>query len=431
MHLKILEIFKPIVFAICLTFLTLESYELVKDYNNHHTVVTVNIEKQSVVEYPGVSVCEINHFLNLRQQVFDFSKAPVAKGLWIRAKRRNSKIFDKIVNNPMDYLFYAKFFLHGKIKATDVFGPIDDGFITCTKEATDQPCTPVNILDGYFSQCKTFFIHFNEGKNLSKQTYQIIENARDNEMAVITIKKNESNYYHTNEVTVLLTPSNVVPFHPIQKLSFRQNQLIFGRKYDLTFSKTTIIKIPNSYESHCSNYDPKNRKFNSYAECTIHCVLTSYFEKYNCLLYGLDLLFTDTFIQERRLCNYKETVDMDTEWFFSMVKQCFHQCTPECIQKVYNYKIKDVTDSASMMNDKIDNNTIIIKLLPKDNDEYTYIHQPKITRSDLLSKLGGLLSLWLGFSFYSIYRHIEKLIQTFLAKTVSFVVNIRFKLNFN
>ena len=168
MHVKILKIFKPIVFAICLTFLTLESYELVKDYNNRHTVVTVNIEKQSVIEYPGVSVYETNHFLNLTQEFWGFSKALISNGLWIRAKQRNSKIFDKIVNNPMDYLFYAKFFLHDKLQVKDVFGPIDDGFITCTKEATDQPCTPVSILNGYFSQCKTFFIHFDKGKNLSK-----------------------------------------------------------------------------------------------------------------------------------------------------------------------------------------------------------------------------------------------------------------------
>lgn len=269
-----------------------------------------------------------------------------------------------------------------------------------------------------------------KGKNVSKETYEIIDNTKDNEMAVITIKKNESHYYHTNKVTVLLTPSNTMPVYPIQKLSFRQNQLVFGRKYDLTFSKKTIIKLPNSYE-YCLNDDEENRKFNSHTECSIHCILTRYFEKYNCLLYGLDLLFTDTFIQEKRLCNDKETLQFQEIWFDSMIKQCISQCTPECVKKIYNYKIKDVTDSPSMINDEIDNNTIIMKLLPKDSDEYIYIHQPKITRNDLQSKLGGLLSLWLGFSFYSIYRHIEKLIQTFLAKKVSFVVDIIFKLNFN
>lgn len=174
MYLKILKIFKPIVFAICLTFLTLESYELVKDYKNHETIVTVNIEKQSLVEYPGVSVCEINHFLNLKQPFMESSRASVSKGLWIRAKQRNSRIFDKIVNNTMDYLFYAEFFLHGQIFVKQVFGPIHDGFITCTKQATGEPCTPVNILNGYFSQCKTFFIHFNEGKNLFEQTYEMM-----------------------------------------------------------------------------------------------------------------------------------------------------------------------------------------------------------------------------------------------------------------
>ena len=88
-------------------------------------------------------------------------------------------------------------------------------------------------------------------------------------MATIKITKNQTNECHTNQVTVLITPTNEMPSYFIQKLIFRQNQLTSGRKYDLTFSKTQIIKLSKPYKPYCSYYI--NEKLKSFSECTIRC----------------------------------------------------------------------------------------------------------------------------------------------------------------
>ena len=82
------KILKSIVFTICLSALIIECYYVYKDYKDYHTVVTVNIERPSLVEYPAVSVCEILHFVNTNYDFGGYSTLSIPNGLWIRANRR-------------------------------------------------------------------------------------------------------------------------------------------------------------------------------------------------------------------------------------------------------------------------------------------------------------------------------------------------------
>lgn len=182
------KIIKSIVFAICLSALITESYYLYFDYKDYQTVVTVNIERPSLVEYPAVSVCEILHFVNVNHDFYGYSTISIPNGLWIRAKQNNSNQFKNIVSNKsaISYVDFGNIFLKDDLLVKDIFGP-NDHFITCTKGRTGEPCTPVNQISGFFSECKTFFsrIQFNDSYNvLPKKTFKIVENARDNEMAV-------------------------------------------------------------------------------------------------------------------------------------------------------------------------------------------------------------------------------------------------------
>lgn len=53
-------------------------------------------------------------------------------------------------------------------------------------------------------------IHYVNGSSqlLSPRKYYIKDNSKDNEMAEIEITKNQSNDYHTNQVTVIINPAN-------------------------------------------------------------------------------------------------------------------------------------------------------------------------------------------------------------------------------
>ena len=416
------KIFKTIVFTVCLILFIYQSYDLYKDYTNYQTVITVDISKQKEIEYPGVAICERNHFVN----IFGRLPFPVQKGLWIRAKQKDVNQFYKMFNGSVSRHHFYHFFIGHHLNGKDSFGPIDDGFVKCVKPTpmsnNYQHCTPINIISSFFTECISFFntIQYKNGSSrlLPKQKFRIEDNSRDNEMAVITIQKNHSNDYHSNQVIVLVTAPNTFPLYPIQKLAIRQNQLKFGRRYDITFAKTTIKKLSKPYKPYCYEYtDDDDDK--SYFDCALQCVHKKMFNLYNCCFVGMDLIWNDQ-ITDLRLCSINETKPENVKMLSQIVYQCrFQLCPPDCIHEIYNYKVKDVTDSPSFYDDKIDNQTIVIKLLPQKADEFTYIHQPKIPTNDLLSKLGGILSLWLGFSFYSIYVYIQSIIQKYFAKRVS------------
>ena len=197
---------KGFIFVGCLITLLIESFGLYKDYENYQTVVSVNIGKQRIVEYPGVSpdvsLCESHHVVQMKDAFMGFPKLSIQKGLWIKAKQKNAHRLYEMVNEGIYFDDLIDFFFEviNNTKAKDAFGPIDDNSLTCTTQPNGQSCHPVNFISGFFSQCKTFFntIHYVNGstKVLPTQTFEIIENAKDNEMALIKIEKNETNDYH-------------------------------------------------------------------------------------------------------------------------------------------------------------------------------------------------------------------------------------------
>ena len=420
MHFEKLKLLKAAVFAGCLIALIIESYNLFKEYLEYQTVVTVNITRQSVVSFPGVSICESNRFINLKEgNLFNQPNLPVQKGLWIKAKQKNVD-FTMIMNGSIEDGDYLSYFMDFDIPIKESVGPLDDGFIICHNKATGEPCSPVNHVSGFFSQCMSFFntIDYANGSSrlLPPQMFHIVDNSRDNEMAEIKITKNETNDYHTNQVTVLVIPANSIPAFSKQKLAFRQDLLKFGRRYDVTFSKTTIMKLPKPYKPYCHDYKSTDY-VKSYYDCGIRCIHRLVFEALNCSLVSMDVIVNEEF-SEKRMCRMMDlTLRYKPDLIISAISRCgFELCLPDCIQEIYNYEIKDVTDSPSFINEKLNDDTIIIKLLPQDADEFTYIHQPKLSRNDLFSKFGGLLSLWLGFSFFSIYNYIEHVILNHFAK---------------
>ena len=421
---KFFKILKPTVYIVCLIVLSIETYELYKDYKNYQTVVTVNIirHQESLVSFPGISVCESHHFFKLKNESWFKQKImPAYKGNGIREKQNDSNL-RKIINQLIDGDDYFRLFMNYDIKVKDTFGPIDDGFITCINKQTKKPCYPVNHLNGYFSECVTFFntIHYVNGSSmvLPKQLFTILENTRDNEMAEIQIQKNQSNYYHTNRVTVIVIPTDSIPIFPKQKLAFRQDLLKFGRRYDVTFTKTVISKLPPPYKPYCRNYQSTDY-VKSFYDCQTRCIHKIVFETLNCSIAGVDVILNEEF-SEKKMCKKHDLDKLDVIWFLKVYNECENEvCLPNCIQEIYNYKITDVTESPSFINNRPNNDTIIIKILPDDEEEFLYNHQPKISINDLLSKFGGLLSLWLGFSFFSMYNQIEKAIQCHLAKKVN------------
>ena len=400
------HILKISIFVGCSIALTIQFIDLYKEYKSYQTVVTVNIERESIINLPAVAVCEKYTY-----------------------KQYKSLQYYKLVK--------------------DVFEHVDGKNINC--ETNTGPCTPVNYFTSLYSQCTSFFNTFvyNNGttKVVPEKSNNILDleidqwKLKSDEFVEIHIKKNLQNKYHSNEFTVAIIPSNSYPRFYIQSLALRQILLKFGRRYDVTFSKSKIIKLPKPYSTSCHDYkNDKNDK--SYHHCVRRCLIGKFLKKYKCIVHWMDFILNDEFM-EKKLCNnelflnkskiYKKRRKEQARIYSNWLSQCKNEiCLPECIQEIYTCNIKDVTDSHfgtsfSLFNDTTHttdiNDTIIINILSGNTDVYTYIHHPKMTINDLLSKIGGLISLWFGFSFYSVYCMIESFIRVQLVKKASFVLN--------
>lgn len=145
------------------------------------------------------------------------------------------------------------------------------------------------------------------------------------------------------------------------------------------------------------------------------------YQRYNCLTIGLDYIYDELVIWDYRTCDSEETLKINFTWLNELRETCSNEiCLPNCTEQIYQYQ---VVDSTEMLDEEISSDTIIINLIAKNDDELTYIYQPKITHSDLMSNFGGLLSFWLGYSIYETYCHFGHLFGKLFRMKVSLIIN--------
>ena len=118
-----LRISKKLVFIICSCALIYQSIDLYIDYKKYQTIVTVNIEKQSAIEFPGISLCFNNPYINLSEQSEDhkLSKIPIPEGIWMRAKHRDPEGLKRLIASKPTWKNAAKFFLNQSLTMKDAF----------------------------------------------------------------------------------------------------------------------------------------------------------------------------------------------------------------------------------------------------------------------------------------------------------------------
>ena len=133
-------------------------------------------------------------------------------------------------------------------------------------------------------------------------------------------------------------------------------------------------------------------------------------------MFGSDNIYDELTLRNYTICTPDQSGNINLAWLDQVLESCSNQmCLPNCTEQIYSYQVKDSTEFSD---EEISNDTIVINLLAKNDNEFTYVYQPKIAHSDLMSNFGGLLSFWLGFSFYEIYSHFDYLINKLYGKKI-------------
>ena len=405
MYLKFLRFF---ILTTCTSILAYQSWDLWLEYRKYETIVSVNIEKLLKIDYPGLAICKTNPVIRMDPPLDGITTMPIQRGPWSRAKKRDPQGLNEMIKNGAFIMDCLDFFMNNNQTLTgeDLFDSGEDDIFTCTVKPEDKPCGHVTRTMGFNTECLVYFssINLNESSSneTTKKSFQIFRNSKDNTMAVIKIKRNEK-VSDERQIVVLVIPNNEIPSYSIQKLAIRQDQLEFGKEYDVTFSKRTVNRLGKPYKPLCDKYDSDIK---SETHCTTICLQKAFYKIYNCTTAVSDRIYGNQ-LNKLKLCDFERLLTIDWGIFPRLITNCTPECLPHCNHEIYKYEIKDITDAAQLQTVAPDKDTIIINLLAKLTDHVTYAYQPKLSGSDLMSRFGGFLSLWLGFSIYSICCDVE------------------------
>ena len=160
----------------------------------------------------------------------------------------------------------------------------------------------------------------------------------------------------------------------------------------------------------------------SYVHCYRRCLLTEAYAKFNCFMPFLDFTihqldqeyFKDFNVSN--ICKYEEYFKFEIIRKTTNINElCVNKCPKQCVNVMYNQQTIE-TDSLSGNSfwlNKSHNDRQCVKRLMWDTSQpgYAYIEEAKMTFTDYLVNLGGLMGLWYGLNAHIIIVNIIHFFQ--------------------
>ncbi|CAG2161499.1 unnamed protein product [Oppiella nova] len=260
----------------------------------------------------------------------------------------------------------------------------------------------------YKYRCFTYFSQLNTtGTNSSLFKTSMFWSPTDREsykedMAYIAMETNLSHpmdpFDKTFRARLTVHSPHMIPFPGF----YTNLRLVgdWGRQYNIMFSRTSSHLLEPPYVTNCRDYNhrkgvsgDRETIIESYDMCLTHCILKKYRELCHCLpRYGLIYAKTwltsdDHFCPKQSLC---QTLNIR--------QNCSTVCRPDCNQEQFAAEV--VADMRWL---DINNGTGI-KVGRKPVPDGVYRHTPAVSWIQLVSDVGGLGGLWLGFSVMALAK---------------------------
>jgi len=165
------------------------------------------------------------------------------------------------------------------------------------------------------------------------------------------------------------------------------HQLVPGRNYQVSFTQRSIQLLPSPYKTDCMDYD-RNRVngFISDEECYHDCSVKLEIEKFGCspnAFIPARVFFSQPF----KYCDPNNLHQVEND------AKCKQKCRPNCKLNNYDISIKTIENNKLV-------NLSVTSIIPHEKPYLSYIYTPKMDVDQLVYNLGGIASLWFGFSFF-------------------------------
>ena len=197
---------------------------------------------------------------------------------------------------------------------------------------------------------------------------------------------------------------NILPFE-------NYNSFVPGYSYIIGYSQWNIERLGKGYDTDCREYKPKEY---TRSDCIYDCYQDK--AKYHCQtqdLVGCNILRKKIYFQQENLNLSKCRVSDEIN--FELIKTCEDKCQKECHFTYYSFTINK-KEEMNMYHASI-------RFTHNEMPDITIRYIPEMPLLTFICNFGGILGMWLGLSFYTIFHDIWKIINVHILSKIIFTNN--------
>ena len=415
--------FQILFFIGCTLCFVYQSFQLFSIYLSGKTVVEVREEDFKYSQIPAVTIC-LPTLLDMRK--FDqnyLQNSTKAQHLELHENftsfDERPKIWDKSDHDQCDelYLKMLKVFRElpqENVSIIEIFDKISvDDLNLSEKELNwtfsgynssgDVVMIPLPIVKrsilplGYPRVCFTYFSDQDENYRDSRwKVYQIFMVFTPDNLTKLSSKY--------NDVAITLHSPNTLPIFLMEN-QFKKIEV--NKESTITYSERRTTLLPPPFETNCKYYPIDNMRSDLITRC-VNDKLDAEFDLgciwsfHNFRLIRRDYLFE---YPNKTICDYmkieKQRKQTDPEFYTNIRKrqlelnnECQAQFQKDCVDRFYSFEI------GTKASKKWDHHNIFIKITHSRFADHSNEHMPVMDWITLVSNLGGLMGIWLGFSIF-------------------------------
>jgi len=166
--------------------------------------------------------------------------------------------------------------------------------------------------------------------------------------------------------------------------------------------------LPSPYQTDCMHYNHSINSFISDQSCLEICLVQIETQSLGCI-YSAYVDSSRFFSQQYEYCTRNYTQDKEES-----EANCKAKCKPNCSLNTYQFFVKIIKRSHKYQN------MTIMNIFPREKPYLSYIYTPKMDVDQLVYNIGGILSLWFGFSAFSFIISLIECFKNFSSKIIKY-----------
>ncbi|GFY68874.1 acid-sensing ion channel 5 [Trichonephila inaurata madagascariensis] len=374
-------------------------------YQQYPTVVSLRVDHKKIMEFPAVSICNLNRRKDLTNCGFKhFGRRPdlgtplvlsESRNLISCSKyRRNVLIHDRRRLEKLEFL--NQHYGMNKTSIKMLGHKISNLLQKCS---FDGKCCRKDYLSEFVSfrygNCFTF------NKKIEGRDYLKISSTGFRSALILLLNLEVCSYQNSTEMI-----GAVVTVHtPEETPNPEEDGFIVSPGYEVSVSlkQTVIRRLPAPYRDRCMDYKAQAKKFLSKNECIRSCIQDHNFAKCNCINPTLAVKST---LKTCSLRNVSEICCLDDVLNDLTQHGPVCDCPLPCKSVYFNKRLSHAVLSKKYVMRK---SVVRLNIFYESFEKYVYEYSPKFDVSEVLSYLGNILGLWVGLSMIAIFEVLEKL----------------------